>query len=199
MYGWQRMSAGMETTSEATPTTRPASLLPSALIGAAFLVVAVVFAASSSWYATFMTVHVLFVVIWIGGGALLTVFGVLAERTNDPAQLSQIARMAAFAGERIFAPAGLVVVAMGVAMVLNAHLGFGHFWIVFGLLGFLATFVIGIGVLSPMAKKVEALLRDKGPSDPETQAAISRILVIARADVAMLLLVIVDMVTKPFS
>jgi outer membrane protein OmpA-like peptidoglycan-associated protein len=178
--------SGMETTSEAAPTSRAGSMLPTLLIGLAFLAVAIVFAASSSWYATFMTVHVLFVVVWIGGGALLTIFGVLAERTNDAAQLSQIARMAAFAGERIFAPAAIVVVAMGIAMVLNADLGFGHFWIIFGLLGFLATFVIGIGVLSPMAKKVDALLREKGPNDPETQAAIARILVIARADVAML-------------
>jgi hypothetical protein len=107
--------------------------------------------------------------------------------------------MAAFAGERIFAPAGLVVVAMGIAMVLDAHLGFGHFWIVFGLLGFLATFLIGVGVLAPASKKVTALLAEKGPSDPEVQAQINRILLIARADIAMLLLVVVDMVTKPFS
>jgi len=34
---------------------------------------------------------------------------------------------------------------------------------------------------------------------PETQTAIGRILLIARADIAMLLLAVVDMVTKPFS
>ena len=108
--------------------------------------------------------------------------------------------MAAFAGERIFAPAAIVVVAMGIAMVQNADLGFDHFWIVFGLLGFLATFVTGVGVLAPMSKKLSALdRRRRAPNAPETQAAISKILLIARADVAMLLLVIVDMVTKPFS
>ena len=42
------------------------------------------------------------------------------------------------------------------------------------------------------------LIQTKGVNDPETTAAISSILLIARADVAMLLLVIVDMVTKPF-
>jgi uncharacterized membrane protein len=185
-----------------TTGSRPArrgSLLPSGLIFGAFLVFAIVFAVSAgSWYATFMAVHVLFVVIWIGGGALLTVFGILAERTQDSTQLVQVARMAAFAGERIFAPSGLVVVVMGIAMVMNAHLGFDHFWIVFGLLGFLATFLTGVGVLAPMSKKITAMLETKGPGDPETQAAVSKILLIARADTALLLLVIVDMVTKPF-
>jgi uncharacterized membrane protein len=180
-------------------SSQRSSLLPTALIFCAFLAVAIVFAASSSWYATFMAVHVLFVVIWIGGGTLLTVFGVLAERSRDDEQLASIARMAAFAGEKIFAPAGLVVVAMGVAMVLNAHLGFDHFWIAFGLAGFLTTFVIGVAVLSPRAKKLSVLIREKGPEAPETQAAIASILLIARGDIALLLLVVVDMVTKPFS
>lgn len=187
-----------ETTTEA-PAGRTGSFAPTALIGLAFLVVAIVFAASSSWYDTFLAVHIIFVVIWIGGGMLLTLFGILAERARDSAQLVQIANMAAFAGERIFAPASIVVLAMGISMVLNAHLGFGHFWIIFGLLGFATTLVLGIGVLGPMSKKVSALLADKGPDDPETQAAVSKILLIARADIAMLFLVIVDMVTKPFS
>ena len=186
-----------DTTAEA-PAAR-ASQLPSALIGLAFLVVAIVFAASSSWYDTFLAVHILFVVIWIGGGLFLTLFGILAERSRDPAQMAQITKMAAFAGEKVFAPAAIVVVAMGIAMVLNAHLGFGHFWIIFGLLGFASTFIIGIGVLSPRAKKLDALLAEKGPQAPETLAAISEILLIARVDMAVLGLVIVDMVTKPFS
>jgi uncharacterized membrane protein len=189
----------VETTTEARPKSQPVSLLPTLAIGGVALIVAIVFAASSSWYDTFMAVHVLCVVVWIGGGALLTIFGILAQRAQDGEQLTQIARMAAFAGERIFAPAGLIVVAMGVAMVLNAHLGFGHFWLIFGLLGFLTTFVLGIAVLGPMAKRANEMIAAKGPNDPEVQAYAGKILLIARADVAMLLLVIVDMVTKPFS
>jgi uncharacterized membrane protein len=188
----------VEETSAEAPATR-ASLLPTALIGIAFLVVAIVFAASSSWYDAFLTVHILFVVVWIGGGLFLTIFGLMAERSRDSAQIAQITKMAAFAGERIFSPAAIVVLAMGIAMVLNADIGFNHFWLVFGLLGFASTFVIGIGLLAPRAKKLEVLLHEKGPDDPESQAAISTILLIARVDMAVLALVIVDMVTKPFS
>jgi hypothetical protein len=42
------------------------------------------------------------------------------------------------------------------------------------------------------------LVEGKGPEAPETQAAISEILLIARFDMAVLLLVIIDMVAKPF-
>ena len=189
----------METTSEATSNPSRPSQLPTALIGLAFLVVAVVFAASSSWYSAFMAVHVTFVVIWIGGGSLLTILGVVAERRSDGAELAAIAKQAAFAGQRIFAPSGIVVVAMGIAMTINAHLGFNHFWLVFGLLGFASTFLIGVAVLSPMAERINELIEEKGVTAPEVQALTTKILLIARADVAVLLLVVVDMVTKPFS
>jgi hypothetical protein len=42
-------------------------------------------------------------------------------------------------------------------------------------------------------------MQTAGPTAPETQAAIKSILLIARFDIGVLLLVVVDMVTKPFS
>ena len=191
--------ASMETTSEASARTQPASLLPTLLVGAVALVVAIVFLASSSWFTVFLTIHILFVVIWIGGGALLTFLGIMAQRTQDNAQLAQLARQAAFAGERLFAPSALIVVAAGIGMVLNVGYGFDHFWLLFGFLGFLTTFVLGIAVLSPMAKRANTMIEEKGPNHPDVQAYGAKILLIARADVAMLMLVIVDMVAKPFS
>ncbi|HUY70831.1 MAG TPA: DUF2269 family protein [Gaiellaceae bacterium] len=186
-----------------TPATTPAgrdSQLQTALIGLAFLIGAAVFVVSSgSWFDTFQTVHVMFVVIWVGGGAALTILGIVAETKSDGVQLAAIARQAAFLGQRVFAPSAIVVVVMGAAMVENAHIGYGHFWVVFGLLGFLTTFVLGVAVLTPMSAKVSAIITEQGPETPEAKAAIARILLIARADVAMLLLVIVDMVAKPFS
>ena len=175
-----------------------ASIVPTAIIGLAFLAVAVLFLWGSTWYFIFKTVHVLFAVIWIGGGALLTIYGLRAERAGDPGEVAQIAKMASFAGERIFAPAGIVVLAAGIGMTMNAKLTYDQFWLIFGLIGFAASFLIGIGVLAPRARRLSVLVEEKGPEARETQAAISEILLIARFDMAVLLLVIIDMVAKPF-
>ncbi|HWE81326.1 MAG TPA: DUF2269 family protein [Gaiellaceae bacterium] len=184
----------------ATSPDRSGSQVQTALIGLAFLILAVVFVVSNGhWFSAFMTVHVIFVVIWIGGGGALTILGIMAQTKNDAAQLAVIAKQAAFLGQRVFAPAAIVVVVMGGAMVQNAHIGYDQFWIVFGLLGFLASFVIGTAVLSPMSAQVAEIVEKTGVGSPEATAAVSKILLIARADVAMLLLVIVDMVAKPFS
>jgi uncharacterized membrane protein len=190
----------METTAATTPQTRSSGPV-TALLGGVVLVVAIVFISqaswSNAWYSAFKTVHVIAAVVWIGGGALLTILGLLAERKDDPVELATVARQAATVGEKLFAPAGLVVVAMGIAMMVNTNWGWGRFWVIAGLVGYAITFVLGIGVLSPLAKKVAALLDEKGANDPETTAQIKKILLIARVDVALLLLVVVDMVTKP--
>jgi uncharacterized membrane protein len=189
----------METTAATSTPERRASLLPTALIAAAFLVVAVVFCASSNWYSTFKAVHVGFAVIWVGGGFLLTVLGLIAERQNDPEQMAVVARQAAMVGEKLFSPAAGIVLLAGIAMMLNVNWGWGHFWITAGLVGFASSFVVGIAVLSPRAKDLDELMQTVGPHAAETQAAIKSILLIARFDMAVLLLVIVDMVVKPFS
>ena len=190
----------METSAPTTPRARSSAPLTGVLAGVV-LVVAIVFISNASWsnawYSAFKAIHVLAAVVWIGGGAFLTILGVAAERKNDPVELATIARQAATVGEKLFAPAGLVVVAMGIAMMVNTDWGWGRFWVVAGLVGYAITFVTGVGVLAPLARKVTALVDDKGPADPETMAAIGKVLMIARVDIALLLLVVVDMVTKP--
>jgi uncharacterized membrane protein len=169
------------------------------------VLVGVVFAFSSSiylpnnWYSLFKAVHVTLAVVWVGGGVLLVILALLAQRTKDPAQLVTVARQAAFAGERIFAPAGLVVFLMGIAMMINTNFGWGKFWVILGLVGYAATFITGIAVLAPLARKINAVSDERGPTDPEAIALINRILLIARIDIAVLLIVVLDMVTKPFS
>jgi len=174
-----------------------------ALVGAVVLVVAIVFISqagwASAWYSAFKVIHVLSAIIWIGGGVLLVILGAMAVRKNDPEEMAHVARQAALVGEKIFAPAGGIVVVMGIAMMTNAHFDWGQFWIVAGLIGYAITFVTGVGVLSPLAKKIVVSTKEKGASDPATIALVHRILLIARLDVMMLVLVVVDMVVKPFA
>ena len=172
---------------------------------AAVAIVGVIFAFSGSaavfnnWYSLFKAVHVLGAVIWVGGGVSLMIHAIRGQRAYKPEDIVTVAKQAAFMGEKVFAPVGLITFLMGIAMMINTSWGWGHFWIVVGLIGYASTFIVGVGVLSPLAKKIDGLLTEKGPTAPETQAAIQRILLVARVDIGVLLLVVADMVTKPFS
>ena len=185
------------------PAERRSSGQLTAVIGLVVLALVLVFAFESawygSWYAVFRVLHVAVAVFWVGGGMLLTILGLRAERSDDPNEVVTLARWAAWVGERLFAPAGGIVLALGIAMMINTDWGWGKFWVDAGLAGYALSMAIGMGVLSPLAKKIAELSESKGPTAPETVDTIRRILLIARFDVAILLLVVADMVTKPFS
>jgi uncharacterized membrane protein len=146
-----------------------------------------------------LSVHILAAIVWLGGGFTLVLLGLLAQTRDDARDLAQIARHTAFLGERIFAPSGLVVVAMGIAMMINGDLDWGQFWVIAGLVGYAITFGIGVGYFRPLAQKINVSIRQNGAEHPETRKLTDRILLVARFDVAMLLLVVIDMVAKPFA
>jgi len=193
----------METSTASAPSRSPSSTQITIALGVAVLVVGAIFALTSGWYSDwysiFRVVHVVVAVFWVGGGLTLTILGLRAESLDDPAEMATLSRQAAFVGEKLFAPAGIVVLLMGIGMIINGHLGWNHFWVILALIGYASTFATGVGVLSPLAKRVDELIAEKGAEAAETQAAIKKILLVARVDVTVLVIVVADMVTKPFS
>jgi hypothetical protein len=193
----------METTSAQAPARgsnwiTPAVLL--AVVGVGLLFAFEATDVSSTWFGVFKLIHVGVAVFWVGGGLLLTALALRAQLSHHPEDLATIARQAAFAGEKLFAPAGGVVLAMGIAMVINSpEIGFGMTWVVIGLVGFAISFATGMAVLAPRARRIVELSETLGVKAPETQAAIREILLISRVDVAVLLIVVFDMLMKPFS
>jgi len=180
------------------------SMTPTYVIGVIFVLVAVLFmmASPADWYGAFKTIHVVFAVIWIGGGFLISALAFIAELEKDAEGRAILARQAASVSQRVFTPSSLIVFAAGIAMMLNdlgeAAWDWGDFWVIFGLLGFVATFAIGFGVLGPAATRIRKLVATVGPNSPEVHAEMNRIFIVARADAAILMLVVVDMVAKPF-
>src|SRR5215469_16416221 len=102
---------------EAPAPRRLSSGMITAAIGAVVAVVGIVFAfnatdASSHWFALFKLIHVSVAVFWVGGGLTLTALALWAQTKDDPEEMATLARQAAFVGEKLFAPAGLIVLAM---------------------------------------------------------------------------------------
>src|SRR5438045_4151263 len=118
----------METPATAAPAEERSSGALTYVLLAAVLVVAAIFAYKSTavpthWYGLFKAIHVTFAVLWVGGGAMITIFAIVAERSSDPLQIAQVARQAATVGEKFFAPVGLVTFLMGIAMMINTNWG----------------------------------------------------------------------------
>lgn len=164
----------------------------------AALVVLIVFLSNTQWYFVFKAIHVLAAVVWLGGGAMITVLALRAKRANDNTELLRIGKQAEWLSLRVFVPSALVVLAMGFVLVHKGQWGYGHFWVIFALVAWFVSLAVGASFLGPESGRLAKLLEAKGPDDPEVLARLDRILAVARTDVALIFLVAADMVAKPF-
>jgi uncharacterized membrane protein len=162
------------------------------------LAVLVVFLADTSWYFVFKTIHVLAAIIWLGGGAMITLLAWRAQRARDTPQLLQIGKQAEWLSTRVFVPASLTVFVMGVILMHKAGFGYDHFWTLFGVIAWAVSFVVGAAFLGPQTGKLAKLMETRGPEDPAVASRLDVIINVARADVVLVLLVAADMVAKPF-
>ena len=121
------------------------------------------------WYFVFKAIHVIFAVIWIGGGALLTILGSGRRAPGDPVDAGDDRPTGSHGRAEVFSPAAMVVLVAGIAMMINGSLDWGKFWVSFGLLGFASTFITGMAFLAPQSKKIVALTESHGVEAPETR------------------------------
>ena len=147
------------------------------------------------WYLVLKLCHVASAVIWIGGAFVMVMLGSRADRAGDGASIVGCVRQVAWAAERIYVPASVSTLLFGLLLAWLGSL-WSSLWVILGLVGVAATMLLGIFVLSPLAKKVEAGFGTSGAT-PEVVATCQRILTIAKFDTVLLFAVIADMVLKP--
>ncbi len=147
-------------------------------------------------YEWLLAVHILMAIIWVGGGITGQIL-VSRMRAADGARMVKTAADLEWIGMHVYFPASIILLLAGILMVIEAQWGFTTPWVLIGLIGFGITVVMGMAVLGPQIKKIHAAVEEKGPDDPEVQAQLGRLFVLSRIDLAVLILVVIDMAVKP--
>lgn len=142
-------------------------------------------------------IHVLGVIVWVGGAVAIQFVAIRAMATNDPVRQTTFTGDVEWLGMRVFTPASIVVLLAGIAMVLDAGIGFTETWILAGYGGIAFTIIVGAGFLGPESGRLKTLIAERGESDPEVIGRRRRIFLVSRIDLAVLIFVVVMMVLKP--
>ncbi len=146
-----------------------------------------------SWYELLLFVHIAAAVIWLGGAFTFQMYGFVVRRDGDPDELARFAGRAGVLGERMFVPASLVVILAGIGLMIEGSWNWDQLWVIFALVTFAASFLTGLLVLAPMAKRIPVV----GPTTPEGQALIERLFTILRIDLAFMYAIVFAMAVKP--
>jgi uncharacterized membrane protein len=150
-------------------------------------------------YQIYLAIHVIAAVIWVGGDVTLTTLGIVFERRQEGEVLASLGRMGTWIGTRVYTPILFVVIAFGLALMNEADIDYGQFWVIFGLIGWAIAGSIGIGFVGPELGRIDAAARAHGPQSEEVMQRVKRLFMIFRFDTALLILIILDMSAKPFA
>jgi uncharacterized membrane protein len=150
-----------------------------------------------TWYTFFKSVHVTAAAIWVGGAMMLQALAFRITRTGDARRQADFAKDSEIVGMRLFIPTVWILLLAAIGMMVNLHWSWGLNWVVFGLIAFAVSFVVGAGYIGPEGGRIAAVIERDGPESPEAQARIRRILLVSRLELVVLLTVIVNMVVKP--
>jgi uncharacterized membrane protein len=191
-------SAATAETLSTTDEGRLRTATSAMIAGAVLVAVAIVFL----WYAPgsyqiLLALHVLSVVIWVGGDVTLTTLGIVFERKRDGEALAQLGKLGGWIGPRLYTPVLFATFGLGVALVEKGHWGWNHFWIDFAIAGWGLTAFLGIGFIGPELGRIGAFAAKLGPDSPEVGRRVNRLFMIFRGQTVTLMLIVIDMVAKP--
>ena len=147
-------------------------------------------------YEFLLTVHVLAAVIWVDGATTMHIFGRLTTREGPERQLSFTAESIRI-GNMVYAPLSVILLVAGILLVDEVGYSYGDLWITIGFLGFLTSFVLGVGYYARAGRRYAAIAANEGAGSPAAELLDRRTATVKMVELGILLLVIVAMTTKP--
>lgn len=150
-----------------------------------------------SLYDGFLLLHVIAAIIWLGAGLVLTMLVLRADLLGDPAAKAEVNAGAEWLATRLFIPAAFATLLFGVLAMVEGPWGLDQLWVAIGLVGWAVSFGTGILYFKPEGERIEALVGEHGPENPEVQARLDRLELVSRVELTVLYLVAADMVVKP--
>jgi len=140
--------------------------------------------------------HVLSAAIWVGGGFMLQAL-LYRSRKLGPEAVGRFNETAEWTSNHVFMPVSFAALIFGIATVISGGYDWGDLWITLGLVGFFLSAINGMAVLGPTAKKMKALVAERGPNDPVVAHMGRRLDLFGKVDLAILIAVVFVMVVKP--
>jgi uncharacterized membrane protein len=148
-------------------------------------------------YELLLTIHVLAAVVWVGGNISLHILGRRTLKRGDPQEIVEFSNEINTVALRLYAPTSLILLVAGILLVNEAGYEFSQLWITLGFLGWIFSFIVGVGYYGPQDKKLQALVAAEGPTTAGAVANVRQALFVNQIELLILVLVIVDMTTKP--
>jgi uncharacterized membrane protein len=148
-----------------------------------------------SWYELWLFLHISAAIVWVGGAAVIQVFGILTKRAADPSKSAFFAQSVSWTVLNVFLPASVVIFISGVGLIENGNWDWGEPFIVFGLVFWAAVSLVAFGYLARALGAAGRRLEAEGPS-PALALRMRNLVWLSRVLLVVLAAIVFMMVVK---
>jgi len=141
----------------------------------------------------FKFLHVLAVIVWVGGVLTVNVMQVLVGRGDDRAAQAALLRLGDLYGRAVIAPAAALTLLTGVVRVEQIDVGYGTFWVAWGIGAILLSIALG----ATLIRATNAALRRLVADDPRWPTLLRRAATLYGINLLLLLSALWAMEFKP--
>jgi uncharacterized membrane protein len=151
---------------------------------------------ATTTYQVYLSLHILAAVLWVGGAVMLDILVARTLATGDARRAVELGGHAEWLGGRVFAPLSLIVLVFGFLLASKGNWDFEG-WLIFGLVAWGISAGVGMAFFGPESGRILRLAAETGDESREVQARIRRLARLSIAESALLVLVVLDMASKP--
>ena len=143
-----------------------------------------------------LTAHVLAAVIWVGGSVLMLAMGFYLRGRDLPTRV-EYTRWTEWIAPRLIAPMSVIVIIAGPILANRLYDDLNQAWLHVGFTGWFLSFVFGVAFYPREGKRRERLIEEHDIRHETVAASVDRVLKVAAIDTLIVVLVVIDMTTKP--
>lgn len=147
-------------------------------------------------YGVLKFIHVLSVVLWIGGVAALWITTLRIARAGDYPTVARLLPVGMTYGQRVVGPTSGLVLITGIWMAIIGHL-FSQPFVGIGMTGILVHFILGATLVRKNWMRIGELVNAPEHDDAALAAVVGRTTTVTWIYLASMVVVIAAMVLKP--
>jgi uncharacterized membrane protein len=142
-------------------------------------------------------VHIVSVIIWVGGVITLNVLAVRVGRGPDRSVQAELLRLSDVYGRIVIAPAGVLTLISGILLVNEYDMSFATFWVAWGLIGLFASVILGATLIRATQADLRRMTEHPTGDDALRLSRLRRAAILYAVNVLILLSIVWAMVFKP--
>ena len=143
-------------------------------------------------------IHVVTVIVWLGGSFMMGLLFERAQRSQNEATVLGLAKLGEFVGKAVFNPAGIITLIAGIWLVIELDgVEFSDAWISLGFLGVFLGAGLGMAFYPKALARIQDGIAADGLLSNETLAGLRRLRLVSSLEWVFLIVVVWAMVFKP--